>query len=384
MRHVDSSRRPTLTVQASVLGLLFIWATSCANNESTTAPGTTVTVLDTSTTSPAASTTVQAATTTEPVSTAQPSTTTEPATTTTIDPACAQLQEPISSLSVDVAGQQRAALVHLPGGRAPAKPSRVVLLFHGSGDSTAKLAEWTGLIDLADREGFVVVQPQGNAVELFPGLHVDPGWDILGLGVDEAGFVGTLLDELALKVCIDARRVYAAGYSNGGALALALSCTLGDRFAAVAAVAAIPVYACPTPHAVPTVIFHGLDDGFWHYDGDATLGVPSIEKMAGDVATRNGCAATAPTVSTIATDVDKLTWAGCAAPTEMYRISANGHAWPGGHTPPYTKPAFAELLVRLGEVPTGLTPEQAADNVFLSNPAIDATATVWQFFTNQD
>ena len=248
-----------------------------------------------------------------------------------------------------------------------------MLSFHGAGDSTGRLAEWDGLVELADSERFVVVHPQGSAVELFPGIHVDPGWDVLRLGVDGA-HVGSaaLLDNLALKLCIDTSRVYATGISNGGGLAVALSCTLADRIAAIAAGRGSPDLLLPRPQPVPTVMFHGLDDQFIPYSGDVTIGFPPIEQMASDVVIRNGCATTAPAVTAVAPGIDQLTWAHCTAPTELYRISSNGHAWPGGYAPPYTQEGLADVLQSSGAVPSTLTPEQAADNMFLSNPSIDA------------
>lgn len=326
-----------------------------------------------------------------PATTVQPTTSTEVATTepaptdppTTIDPACADRQDSISTIGVDVAGQRRTALIHLPAGKPPAKPAAVVLAFHGAGDNTGRFGEWNGLAELADVEGFVTVHPQGSDVELFPGVRVNPGWDILQLHVDEATFVAAILDELAVHVCVDTNRVYATGISNGGALALQLACTLGDRITAVAAVAALPIYVCPNPKPTPTLIFHGLNDLFVPYGGDAADGLPSIEQMAGDIAMRNGCTAAAPVVTTLATGIDELMWSGCAAPTELYRISSEGHAWPGGHTPAYPEAVFADLLQQANAVPVGLTPTQAAANVYLSNPGIDASEVMWKFFTTQ-
>ena len=147
--------------------------------------------------------------------------------------------------------------------------------------------------------------------------------------------------------------------------------------------AAFPIYACPNPQPMPTLIFHGLDDLFIPYGGDAAQGVPSIEQMASDITTRNGCTAAAPAVTTVATGIDELIWSGCAAPTELYRISAEGHAWPGGHTPAYPEAVFADLLQQGNAVPAGLTSTQAAANVYLSNPGIDASEMMWKFFTTQ-
>lgn len=379
-----------LSFTAAAVSLLLVVA-ACADDDvgdatNSVAPTGDVPV-DTSASSPA--TTDQTVTQTDSPATATDSaptstaiaTSTEPAA--VIDPACAQLQEPISSLDVDVAGQVRTAQVHMPADTPPLIPSAVVLSFHGAGDFTGGLAEWDGLNELSDREGFIVLHPQGSALEVYPGVNIDPGWDVLRLHVDDSVFVAALLDDLATSLCVDPARVYATGLSLGGSFSLYLSCSLGDRIAAIATVAASPFYICPNPQPIPTLMFHGLEDLYSPYAGDPTNRIPSVEQMANDVAIRNGCAAIAPIVTTATPGVDRLTWEGCAASTELYRISPNGHAWPGGHVPPGTRDELAVLLTEMGAVPAALSPEQAADNIRLSHPDIDATEVMWEFFNSQ-
>lgn len=50
-------------------------------------------------------------------------------------------------------------------------------------------------------------------------------------------FLSALIDRLEAAYTIDPLRIYANGMSNGGAMALALACTLADRIAAVGTVA---------------------------------------------------------------------------------------------------------------------------------------------------
>lgn len=46
-----------------------------------------------------------------------------------------------------------------------------------------------------------------------------------------------MLDALGREPCVDARRVYATGLSNGGVMAHRPGCELSDRIAAIAPVA---------------------------------------------------------------------------------------------------------------------------------------------------
>jgi polyhydroxybutyrate depolymerase len=293
-------------------------------------------------------------------------------------PTCGQADTLAGSSSVDVAGRTRNALVYVPDGLDPTVPTSVVLSFHGAGDDSQALAEWDGWRPLADREGFVVVHPQGGPVDLVPDVPIDPGWDVLGLGVDEPAFISALLDELATHVCVD--RVYAAGFSLGGAMALSLGCRLGDRVTAVGAIAPFPLYACPEPtRPTPTVLFHGLEDRLSPYGGDAALGLPGAEDVAATIALRNGCVGGAPTATVRAANVVQLTWDGCVAPISLYRIARHGHGWPG-HGPAAERQAVADMLAANGVVPAGLTPMQATDNIFRSSRAIDATDVMWELF----
>ena len=50
-------------------------------------------------------------------------------------------------------------------------------------------------------------------------------------GVDDVGFVNAMIDAVDAAYCVDPKRVYAAGFSNGGMLSNRLACELGDRVA---------------------------------------------------------------------------------------------------------------------------------------------------------
>ena len=59
---------------------------------------------------------------------------------------------------------ERTALVHLPTGYRPDSPHPVLLVYHGHGGNSADAAASTGFRELADREGFLAVYPQGLRV----------------------------------------------------------------------------------------------------------------------------------------------------------------------------------------------------------------------------
>jgi polyhydroxybutyrate depolymerase len=160
---------------------------------------------------------------------------------------------------VTVGDEVRSYLLDMPRGPA-GEPRPVLLVFHGFRAPPGRLRRWTGMGRIAQREGMIVVFPEGHdGVELLG--TKGRGWDMEVGERRDVAFVVALLDALEREWCIDRRRVYAAGMSNGGFFANLLGCVLPDRFAAVASVAgAKPLPACPDPKPIPTLLIHGAND----------------------------------------------------------------------------------------------------------------------------
>ena len=81
---------------------------------------------------------------------------------------------------------------------------------------------------LADRHGFIAVYPDSRRG------HWDDGRETVTDPTDDVAFIGALLDALAAEYAVDARRIYAAGISNGGMMSMRLACELSGRLAAIA------------------------------------------------------------------------------------------------------------------------------------------------------
>ena len=173
-----------------------------------------------------------------------------------------------------------------------------------------------------------------------------------------------LIDMLEESYNIDTSRIYANGFSNGGAMTFALSCRLADRVVAVATVAASQDQQkfewCGDAPPVPMLAFHGTADPLVPYDGGSVWAsprpFPSVLTWASDWARRNRCGPS-PVESTVASDVTRLEYSGCAddASVVLYTVEGGGHSWPGGKPLP-------EWLV-------GPTSE-----------SVDATDIMWTFF----
>ena len=182
------------------------------------------------------------------------------------DPCIGSAAAALTSLEVDVESLTRRAVVHVPAGAHGMAPVPLVLGFHGLGGTTDDLEGDTGLFGRADAEGFVAILPAATG---------NPSrWDVRDPESADLAFVAALLTELEAQICIDPSRIYAAGFSQGGAMANAVGCSRPDRFAAIAAVSGVydPRWreTC-VGKPVPVIGFHGVLDPVVPYRGDTNV-----------------------------------------------------------------------------------------------------------------
>jgi polyhydroxybutyrate depolymerase len=239
----------------------------------------------------------------------------------------------------------RTYFLHVPPSYDGTQPLPVVLDFHGYVEGASLHKTTSQLGPFGNAHGFITVTPQGTGPV--------PRWDTT-LGGADLQFVGDLVDALEQKLCIDERRVYATGYSNGAMLSSAIACQLGDRVAAIAPVAGVTeITGCAPKRPVPVVAFHGTADPLVAYAGGAGPGVKDLPapdgsgRKLGDLgiplptfppipdaiatwARLGGCSDSPPKPTTVAADVTLLSFA-CPPPVDvqLYRVEGGGHTWPG-------------------------------------------------------
>ena len=121
-------------------------------------------------------------------------------------------------------GRNRTYITHVPG-IAGRRALPVMIAFHGGGGEAEGFKAYAGLDAVADREGFIVVYPNGTGVLPRRLLTWNAG-ECCGYAmnqrVDDAGFAIAVLDDLARRTAIDTRRVYATGHSNGAMMSYRL------------------------------------------------------------------------------------------------------------------------------------------------------------------
>ena len=214
-----------------------------------------------------------------------------------------------------VGGEERGYLIDAPA--APGdRPLPLVLDFHGFRGSAQGQRWWTGMGRLALRDGFIAVHPEGHDGVRLLGT-AGRGWDIRPDEARDAGFVRRLLDRFEQERCVDRRRVFATGMSNGAFFANLLGCVAADRLAAVAPVAGgLDLRTCAPVRAVPVLVVYGR--------ADRIVPAEMVHGARDWWARANGCGP--------AVEREGCTrYSGCAADV-VFCEGAQGHRWPRSAT----------------------------------------------------
>jgi poly(hydroxyalkanoate) depolymerase family esterase len=162
-----------------------------------------------------------------------------------------------------VAGRTRRALVHSPAGVEPQTAVPLVCMLHGCTQDAASFAAATLMNKAADRYGFVVVYPQQDR-----GDNPQDCWNWFlpehqarGAG-EPASIVGIIRELMGTTShwTIDARRVFVAGMSAGGAMAAILAAVYPDLFAAVAVHSGLSYRSAATLGAAFDAMARGGED----------------------------------------------------------------------------------------------------------------------------
>ncbi len=240
-------------------------------------------------------------------------------------------------------GRTREYWLHVPKGYDRVKPTPLVVVLHGGLGTAVGVEPFTGFTPIADREGFVVVYPQG----------VDKSWndgrpDVNTTAsqeqIDDVGFIEVMVKAISDVAHIDQQRIFATGISNGAIM----SFHLAQKSAIFAAIA--PVAGCINvndadnfhpAHPVSVLLINGDADPLVPYLGgkvgrgglvisaeasvdkwlaaDKIIGHAAVNAMP-DIDTRDGCTA------------ERLDYppAPTSARVSFITVHHGGHTWPGG------------------------------------------------------
>ena len=251
-------------------------------------------------------------------------------------------------------------------GRVP-----LLVALHGCGQTAVDFAVSTRFNQLADRRGFIVVYPQQPLSQ-----HGQRCWNWFqrsnqARGIGEpailAGIVQQAMSGRGLR--IDPSRVYLAGLSAGGAMALTLAATYPEVWAGVAVHSGPPPRSSagaqdaframqgatalppPPPGAKalpPTIVFQGVDDAVVRSVNAERIAQQWIDFHAADPSTRSVVLGAArvrvvppaqPSSARTRRGYRVIGWrAGRERLLEVWLVDGLGHAWSGGTRAPYSDP----------------------------------------------
>ncbi|QBY53165.1 extracellular catalytic domain type 1 short-chain-length polyhydroxyalkanoate depolymerase [Cupriavidus oxalaticus] len=260
----------------------------------------------------------------------------------------------------------RAYKLYVPAGRR-VEPMPLVVMLHGCTQDADDFAAGTQMNALADMLGFVVLYPIQAA-----GDNPSKCWNWFRPGDQQAGkgepsIIAGMAREVIASHGIDARRVYVAGLSAGGAMAAVLIQRYPELFAAAGVHSGLPAGSAhdlpsalgamkggkglgrsrsgavpPASTGRPIIVFHGDADHTVHPSNGDRLVAPFKSDHARQLTERRNVAGghdyTRHRITTPA-----------GVNVEYWIIHGAGHAWAGGspqgsYTDPKGPDASAEML----------------------------------------
>lgn len=227
-------------------------------------------------------------------------------------------------------GKARTYFLHVPAKYDPSLPTELVFAFHGLGDKADSFLQGIGIQSEADSRNLIVIAPQG--------LGVVAGWNAGNccgepqlFKVDDVSFVSDMIDATRKELCIDDKRIFAMGFSNGGMFAHRLACELAGTIAAIGPVSGTPmVKSCTPARPISVLHMHGTADKVVGYNGGGTGTFPKVSDVIADWAGRDSCTGM-PLETYKSGAVTCMSYRTCAQMSEVSLCTIEGgeHAWPG-------------------------------------------------------
>jgi polyhydroxybutyrate depolymerase len=143
---------------------------------------------------------------------------------------------------------------------------------HGYTGSADSIMSYSGMNEVADEEGFVVVYPQGT-VDQQGNAFFNVGYEFhADASVDDLQFIRDLVAHLQDELTLNPDKVFATGMSNGADMSYLLACQASDIFRAVAPIAGVMMKetfdTCSPSRPLPIFEVHGTNDEVSLFNGD--------------------------------------------------------------------------------------------------------------------
>lgn len=260
-----------------------------------------------------------------------------------------------TAASMTYGGLKRTYIIHIPASHDVAKSSPLLIALHGGSGTGRHMVRLTqgGFDTLSDKDGFVVVYPDGIDKSWNDGRSAEEtGYRVHKENIDDVGFISSLIDSLVEKMNIDQKRVYVTGMSNGATMSYRLACELSDKIAAIAPVTGnLPqnIYpSCSPSRPISVLAINNENDPLMPWAGKDITGPFGFKKLGKVLSTyetvrfwanHNNCSLSP--VITYNQDIDPADGTRIrkeaygngenGAEVILYAIEGGGHTWPGGY-----------------------------------------------------
>jgi polyhydroxybutyrate depolymerase len=227
--------------------------------------------------------------------------------------------------SVQVAGLTRTFIYYAPASLDANRPVPAVLLFHGNTVSAEDMFSLTGFKEIADREGFLAIFPDGSGSKPW-----NVGLNVSGIGplfnnttADDQGFIDAILAFAEADQCLDKRHLFVAGLSMGAYLTNESGCLRSDLAGlGPHSGGSHDLSLCPGTRK-SVILFHGDADLIITYEGN---GVASRDRWVA----RNGCAEEVERRAVKGGTCDYSKGCPDHAQVALCHFDHMGHDWAGG------------------------------------------------------
>lgn len=167
---------------------------------------------------------------------------------------------------IKVDGEMRRFTMYVPESTTSSRAIPLVLNFHGSGITALEQMFYTEMNKTAEKQGFIVVYPQGKNNDWNVGFDMD-----YDTGSNDVAFIDLLIKKIQKKYKIDSSAIFATGFSRGGFFIHRLVAELPNTLAAIATIGApLPnevLKRHPNQKNIAVLLAHGDSDEVVNYNG---------------------------------------------------------------------------------------------------------------------
>ena len=242
-------------------------------------------------------------------------------------------------------GDQRCWVSYIPSNISEEDGAPLLLDIHGYGSTMHIQKNHTGLTELADSVGAIILYPQGIHRDGDPQMGGGaPSWnqgtccaDAAVFDIDDSGFLSALIDLAIAELPIDETRVYASGWSNGCGMAQRLAMDWSHQIAAVACTSFYLLYdEQPDYIATPILEMHGVLDEHALYasSGRSTIYNPEMQEDTDSLTTGavqnlmrwaeyNGCEGSIPDINIPGPLMTTTGFGNCDGGAEVHLITVH-------------------------------------------------------------